>query len=99
MMKSTFLILNAQCSLFLHNHPSKAADVIVSFNPCKVSHQNNFRFNFVFPFDNYRIRKIEEKRKGDAKDGLERMKNLIILLHWICIWKTLRNHQSILRMK
>jgi hypothetical protein len=53
----------------------------------------------VFPFDNYRIRKIEEKRKGDAKDGLERMKNLIILLHWICIWKTLRNHQSILRMK
>ena len=66
-----FSILNAQCGLFLHEHPSKAADAIASFNPRKISHENNLSINFEFPFDSCRLKRIEEKRRNDAKVRLK----------------------------
>ena len=61
-----FAILNVQCGLFLQDPSLKIADAINNFSPNKVhfvGHSTTYEVEF--PLDQYRIERIEEKRKDD----------------------------------
>ncbi|MFQ6087542.1 MAG: hypothetical protein ACE5K0_01390 [Candidatus Methanofastidiosia archaeon] len=67
-----FVILNVQGSLFLQDHTFKIADAIPNFNFYKVSYPPvSITYTIEFPLDSYRIKKIEEKRKGNMKLKLD----------------------------
>src|SRR2546423_14082952 len=70
--KRHFVILDAQCSLFVEDHAPKLADANSGFNRCEVSCPRvTTQFHLEFPLSVYQVKKIEEKRKGNITFRLD----------------------------